>query len=81
MTQSEILLTAEIIKACKGSKRVSVLVDETDVVVEGVARHIVAPDAAYFPRNITMDCRLRVTSAVDVFIPLRDIVEVTVHES
>lgn len=75
MTPYQILLYAQIIEACREGRKVHVVDEKTGDAIEGVARHIVEPDSCVFATQITPECRLRVTSMMDVFIPLKNITE------
>lgn len=66
-------LLADIILACKNQERVTVYDADTDTSFEGTARHIVGPNDFMFPDTLTPDCRLRISGAAEVFVPLRRI--------
>lgn len=75
-------LAAIIDVAARGVPVKAKLFDDSDspaagTIVEGVARHIVAPDHHGFVTVLTPDTRLRITGMFEHFVPLGHIEAIT----
>lgn len=81
MNITTIELYSKILEAVLKTAKVQVIRKSyPDLVLEGVARHVVKPDSIAFASDWTPESRLRITATMEIFVPLGDIEEIYIKD-